>query len=74
MKKTILTESILPPVPEQDAWALEMYGTCVSFVSNAEKQQGMSPGACTKMYTEAKMKEYANSVIQLTIQHLTLDQ
>jgi hypothetical protein len=42
----------LGPLPEQDAWALEMYGKCLSFATNDAKARGESLGAKTRLYTE----------------------
>ena len=41
-------------LPKQSGWAVEMYGDCVLFASNAEKAQGRSPGATVRIYTEAQ--------------------
>ena len=45
----------LGAVPEQAGWALEMHGQCVLFANNSEKANGSSPGATTRIYTEAQM-------------------
>ncbi len=42
------------PLPEQAGWAVEMHGACVLFANNAEKAAGRSPGAKTRVYTEAQ--------------------
>lgn len=49
----------LPGLPAQSGWALEMHGTCVSFVNNAEKAGGMSPGCEAPIYTADQMRAYA---------------
>ena len=45
----------LGALPEQAGWALEMHGQCVLFANNTEKARGLSPGATTRIYTEAQM-------------------
>ena len=45
-----------PALPEQAGWAVEMHGACLLFANNAEKAGGASPGATTRVYTEAQVQ------------------
>ena len=59
-----------PEIPPQDGWAVEMHGECVLFCSNGEKAAGSSPGARVRVFSEAKLRAYADAYVAAEISRL----